>query len=245
MSPDRHIGGDDRGSAIVIALLTTVLLTALGLGLVMLSTTEGAIAANYRQGGEALYAADAGVERVMQDVLLVPRWNDVLNGSLLSAFVDDTRTPTLPFGGSLDLNAMTLELQTQANATNPWGANNPVWRLFAYGPLSDIGGAAVTKSSMYLAVWVSDDPAEIDGDPSADTNGVIAVLAEAIGPDGSIRTIEATVAKTNANEIERGLIAQRGQEELNQRSRKAAVELPGKALTTMDMSLSTGGMTIR
>ena len=98
---------------------------------------------------------------------------------------------------------------------------------------------------MYLAVWVSDDPAEVDGDPSADTNGVIAVLAEAIGPDGSIRTIEATVAKTNANEIERGLIAQRGQEELNQRSRKAAVQLPGQTPTVADLNTSTGGLVTR
>ena len=39
-----------------------------------------------------------------------------------------------------------------------------------------------------------------------------------------------TVARTSSTEIERGQIAQRGQEELNQRARKAAVQTPGKAL---------------
>jgi hypothetical protein len=236
---------DDRGSAIIIALLATVLLTTLGLGLVMLSSTEGAIASNYRQGHEALYAADGAIERVVQDVLLVPRWNDILNGTVQSAFVDNTLTPTLPLGGTINLTSLTAEMQSQSNATSPWGPNNPVWHLFAYGPLSNIGGTAVSKSPMYMAVWIADDPAETDGDPSADANGVITVLAQAIGPAGAIRTIEATVSKTDTTEIERGLIAQRGQEELNQRARKAAVQLPGKTLSAMDLSVTTGGMTVR
>ena len=65
-----------------------MLLTSLGIGLVMLSNTEGAIASNYRAGSETLYAADAAVERVVQDLLLVPRWNDVLSGLTKSSFVD-------------------------------------------------------------------------------------------------------------------------------------------------------------
>ena len=85
---------DDRGSAIVIALVATVMLTSLGLGVLLLSNTEGSIASNYRAGNETLYAADAAVERVVQDLLLVPRWNDILTGSVQSSFVDSTTTPT-------------------------------------------------------------------------------------------------------------------------------------------------------
>ena len=237
--------GDDRGTAIVIALIATVLLSALGVGLVMLSDTESAIATNFRDGSETLYAADAAVERVVQDILLVPRWNDILAGSAQSAFVDATLTPTTPGGESLDLVAMTAETQAQSDATSPWGANNPQWRLYAYGPLTDLSGTGTIRSSVYVVVWVADDPSEIDNDPSADDNGVLTVLAQAIGPTGSMRTVEVTVAKTDTTEIERGQIAQRGQEELNQRARKAAVELPGKALTASDMSLTQGGMVVR
>jgi hypothetical protein len=57
--------------------------------------------------------------------------------------------------------------------------------------------------------------------------------------------VEVTIAKTDSTEIERGQIAQRGQEELNQRARKAAVQTPGKALTAMDMNVTSGGMVIR
>jgi Tfp pilus assembly protein PilX len=53
--------GDDAGSALIMALLATILLTSLGVGLMMLSTTEGAIASNFRASNESLYAADAAV----------------------------------------------------------------------------------------------------------------------------------------------------------------------------------------
>jgi hypothetical protein len=45
------------------------------------------------------------------------------------------------------------------------------------------------------------------------------------------------VARTSSTEIERGQIAQRGQEELNQRARKAAVQTPGKSITNTRMTV--------
>jgi hypothetical protein len=236
---------NDHGSALIIALVATVLLTSLGLGLVMLSDTETAISNNFRAGNETLYAADAAVERVVQDLLLVPRWNDVLTDVVRSSFVDDTLTPTAPFGTALSLTAMTAELQAQSDATAPWGANNPRWHLFAYGPLSDMLGAGSIQSNSYIAVWISDDPSETDNNPSADANGVLTVLAQALGPNGTTRAVEVTIAKTDSTEIERGQIAQRGQEELNQRARKAAVQLPGTSLAVSDLSVGSGGMVSR
>jgi hypothetical protein len=78
-----------------------------------------------------------------------------------------------------------------------------------------------------------------------DTNGTLTLHAEAFGPGGTHKIVEVTVARTSSTEIERGQIAQRGQEELNQRARKAAVQTPGKALTNMRMSTSTGGMAVQ
>jgi hypothetical protein len=239
------LAGDDRGSAIIIALIATILLTSLGVGLVLLTNTEGAIASNYRSGSETLYAADAAVERVVGDLLLVPRWNDILTGVAKSGFVDSTLNPTLPSNQTLDLTALTADVQAQSDATAPWGANNPVWRLYAYGPMSDLVGAGTIQSTSYIVVWASDDPSETDDNPGADVNGVITLYAQAIGPTGSVRSVEVTVARTDTTEVERGQIAQRGQEELNQRARKAAVELPGKKLTASDMSVLSGGMVAR
>lgn len=234
----------EQGTALIIALMATLLLTALGTALILLTNTETAISANYRDAQEALYAADAGVERVVQDLLLVPRWNDVLSGSLQSGFVDSTRTPTLADGSTLDLNVETANLQHDTNSANLWGANNPVWRLYAWGPIRDLLPTDTINSPMYVAVWVGDDPSETDGNPSNDANGVLTLRAVAFGPGNTRKVVEVTVARTSSTEIERGYVAQRGQEELNQRARKAAVQLPGQALTSMRLGVATGGMNV-
>jgi hypothetical protein len=251
--PSRGGTGNERGSALVIALLATMLLTALGLTLVMMSNTETQISANYRNSQEALYAADAAVERVMQDLLLIPRWNDILAAgspaqvsAAASGFIDSTTSPSIPASGQMiNLITATQSMQTATDNLNLWGANNPKWRLFAYGPLSSVLPGNVIDSQMYLAVWVADDPADNDGDPLIDSNGTLTLHAEAYGPSGTRKVLEVTVARTSGMEIERGQIAQRGQDELNQRARKAAVQTPGKALTNMKMSVGSGSLVVQ
>ena len=53
------------------------------------------------------------------------------------------------------------------------------------------------------------------------------------------REIEVTIARTDTTEIERGYTGQRGQDEQNRRARKAAVQTPGKALTSRNLGLSS------
>ena len=188
----------DRGSALIIALFTAVVLSGLGLGLLMLTDTESAIAANYRAGNQTLYAADAAVERALADILTAPNWNDILNGATRSGFVDTTLRPTLPSNLALDLIALTAAMQATSDATAMFGPSTTQLRLFAYGKLSAMASANLISSDEYVVVWISDDPADGDGDPAADANGVITVLSHAIGPYGSSRTVEVTLAKTNS-----------------------------------------------
>ena len=244
------------GSALIIALMAMMLLTALGAAVVMVSTTETRISGNYRDSQEALYAADAAVERVVQDLLLIPRWNDILNGTAQSDFSTGAMTSVinLPAGRTMTLccgpNTATGQLQTDTDTLNLWGPNNPQWKLFAWGPLDSLLPNNQIDSPMYVAVWVADDPADgtggvVDGDPLSAVNGTLTLHAEAIGPGGTRKVIEVTVARTSSTEIERGQIAQRGQEELNQRARKAAVQTPGKTLGNMRMGLSTGNLVVQ
>jgi hypothetical protein len=237
--------GNETGTALVVALMSMMLLTALGAAVVMVSNTETMIAANHRNSQEALYAADAVVERVVQDLLMIPRWNDVLTGTVQSSFIDGAMTTpkTMPTGGSMTLTSATDQLQSETTMLNLWGANNPRWQLFAWGPLADILSDVQIDTNMYVAVWVADDPADSvdgtvpDGNPLNDSNGVLTLHAEARGPMGTRKVVEVTVARTSSTEIERGQIAQRGQEELNQRARKAAVQTPGKAITNNRMTV--------
>ena len=97
--------GDERGSAIVVALLSLLLLTALGLALTLTTTTETAISANQRMGQEAMNAADAALERAMQDLLALPDWNRALGGTEQSSFIDGGPggTRALPDGTTVNL----------------------------------------------------------------------------------------------------------------------------------------------
>jgi hypothetical protein len=187
---------DDRGSALILVLIAAGLLAALGVGLVMLGSTDGMIATNFRTTGEALYAADAAAERAIQDLVLVANWSDSLSGTVPSTFVDGTLTPTLASNQPLDLIALTADLQRQSDASASWGPNNPRWRLFAYGPLSQLTGTGLIPSSAYLVSWIADDPAETDGDPMSDGNRTVMLRARAYGLFGSTRGVDVALART-------------------------------------------------
>jgi len=249
--------GDERGIALIIALLSMMMLMALGMALTLTTNTERSIASNYRDGVETVYAADAAVERVVQDLLTVPDWNRILDGTAQSSFIDGPiGTRTLPDGSSLNLveatemvrcgktacSAADIDLATDER---PWLKNNPRWQLYAYGPLREVTPTDTINSNVYVVVWVGDDPSEnddlpfTDGDESAGLNpgrGVVSMLVHAYGPSGTRRVIETTFARTDTTEIERGYTGQRGQDEQNRRARKAAVQTPGKALTSTSLT---------
>jgi hypothetical protein len=242
---------NEEGISLIIALMAMMLMTALAAGLVMVTNTESRISANYRNAQEALYAADGAAERVVEELLLIPRWNDILGGTVQSAFVDGgvAGSKEIPGGGTITLccgaNSITGQLQADTDAVSTWGPDNPQWRLFAWGPLAEMLPNNQIDSPMYVAVWIADDPAEIDGNPVADANGTLNLHAEAYGPGGTRKVIEVTVARTTSTEIERGQVAQRGQEELNQRARKAAVQTPGRSLTNMRMNVGSGSLAVQ
>ena len=248
----------ERGAALVVALMATMLLSALGLALILTTTTETKITGNYTYAQEALYTADGAIERTVQDVLTIPDWNDMLSGVQRSAFVDGSPsgTRTLPNGAVIDLAQATnmincgklttcsaTEMNT-STAERPWGTNNPRYQLFAYGPSNNFIETGTTNSPFYVVVWVADDPAETDGDPTKDGNdaankgsGVITLRAEAWGGRGAHKILEVTLMRTDSTEIERGYTGQRGQDEQNRRARKAAVQTPGGALTRNEMTI--------
>ena len=203
----------ESGVALVIALMAMSLMLALALALTLTTMTEARVAANHERGVEAEYAAAAGVERVLRELRAAPDWDPFLNGTTRSSFVDGSH-------GGVDLVPVTAE--------RPWGPNNPIWQPIAYGPLNSLAPAGMIDSLMYVIVWIGDDPSENDGDPlrdgappvgchpesdpsCADTNpgrGVVEVMAQAIGPDGTRRTIEVTLSR--GHDGEEGVVAAGG-----------------------------------
>jgi Tfp pilus assembly protein PilX len=187
----------ENGIALIIAMMAMLLMTALGVALILTTSSETLISNNFRDGQEALYAADAAIERAMNDILTVPDWNKLLDGSTQSAFVDGAPTgnrtlrdnSTLDLGTALNVancqRATTTPCSIAEMNTNtaerPWGPNNPRWQLYAYGNLQDMmPGSNTINSPYYVIVMVGDDPSDNDNDPLHD-----GVVACGVGQDPS------------------------------------------------------------
>lgn len=192
-----------NGTALICALMITALLGMLGGALVVLVATETLISANHRDGLEASYAADAGLERAIGDLRTLSAWQTVPGtaaGTATPDFRDGASAPALSDGTILDLARLTLERQADSNAVYPAGPDRPIWRLFAHAPISWLLPRSVIRSATYLVVWIADDVADGDGDPLRDSNGVLVLRAEGFGLRGLRRRIEATVAREDGGE---------------------------------------------
>src|SRR5438128_1772726 len=98
-------GRAENGVALIIAVMAMLVMSALGVALVLATTTETIVASNYRSAAGGLYAADAIVERAMDDLLSVADWNVLLGATVQSAFVDGPPSGlrTLADGSTIDL----------------------------------------------------------------------------------------------------------------------------------------------
>lgn len=210
----------ERGVALIIALMAMLLLSALGLALVLTTSTELLVAGYYRNAQETLYGAEAFVECALQDVSATADWNTILTGISRSSLTDGppSGTRTLSDGSTIDLAHVTnLENCGQTSTCSsadmndvtqdrPWGVNNPRWVLYAYAPMNTLRSAHLIDSPLYVITWVGDDPAENDGDPtkdgSAESNpgtGVIMLRSEAFGPGGGHKVVEATAERAGTS----------------------------------------------
>jgi hypothetical protein len=211
----RSLRASERGIALIMVVLITTFLSALGLGLMLAIFMDRLATGNVADSVAMLYAADAGIELAARDLAQAEDWNAALTGAERGTFTDGTPGGVrgLPGGGAVDLTIATNMLNcgrstnctaSQMNASSkerPWGSNNPRWQLFVYGPLAQLPQLA-RPASCYLAVWIADDGREQDGDPLSDEvaddepgYGIVRVHAEVFGPGGSRRAIEAELAR--------------------------------------------------
>ncbi len=154
-----------------------MLATSVAAGLALAGQTERQIAATYRHTTQLGYLGDGGAERVVTTLEARELWEDV-PGSLT---VGDVRM-------TAERDARTQALNQSLAARFPMGADTPRWRLVATADEDDVA----------VSVWVADDPADRDGNPEADSNGLVAVRAEARRASGALRVVEVHVARDGA-----------------------------------------------
>lgn len=204
----------DRGIALIMVILVTAFLSALGLGLALAVFMDRLATGNLAGSVAMFYAADAGIDVAAGELAQLTNWNAVLAGTQQSTVTDGAPLGVrgLPGGGVVDLTAVTNTMncgktttctnaQMDANSKErPWGVNNPRWRLFTYGPMQQFT-QLMRPPPCYLAVWIADDPRETDGDPQVDAvspapgNGIVRVHAETFGFGGLHRAIEAELSR--------------------------------------------------
>ena len=196
----------ERGSALVLVLTSTAVVLALASALTLIAVSESAVSASFVRGSQAAYLAEAAAARATIELDAASDWSAVLAGLASSSFKDGAADGVREAGGVVvDLTAQTAALNRSA-ATRPFGANNPQWRLFVWGPAEWLAGAGVVG---YVAVWVADDADEQDDDPLADGGkepgrGVLLLTAHAFGPGGVRRMVEVMVSRQAPLSTRRG-----------------------------------------
>jgi hypothetical protein len=198
---------NERGIAVVIALLTMVLLGALAAALVTLTTIETLVSASFRRSLEVAHGAEAALERGLHDLATMPDWSPALSAppaNVTSSFDDGETTPRAPDGRLLDLTGLTADRQRASDArAGPaiFGANGPEWRLFAHAPLRALLAEPGPALPLYLAVWIADDESDGDGNPALDSNGRILVWSVAFGSGGTRGAIEARIERASGGAL--------------------------------------------
>ena len=126
----------ERGIALIMVLLVTAFLSALGAGLILAVFMDRLATGNLSGSIGMLHAADAAIELAARDLAQVVDWNSVLTGARQSSFTDGAPGGVrgIPGGGTVDLTAATNFLNCgkagnctvpQMNASSrerPWGA---------------------------------------------------------------------------------------------------------------------------
>ena len=213
-STSRSLGGDASGSALLSVLLLMFLFSAIAFGAVLVIRVEITISDRYRQAGQALYAADAGLAITGAELRALSSWTPVLSGLQPSALSEGAFTGprNLPGGGSVILccgaGSVSDRLAT-ATRVSPLPARRAVqWRPFLWAPFGSLAPEDPALP-VFLVVWVADDEEDGDGVATVDANGVVLVRAEAVGRGGLSRTVEAFVARRpdSAQPPESGFVA--------------------------------------
>lgn len=169
------MGPADRGVALVFAVMTMLLLTAMGAALVLTTSAESMLSSGFRGSQQALYAADAASEWVLADLAaVVPDWPTLLTGSVRSPFVDGPAAGTreLPDGSVVNLSATMTR--------------NPGWQPYAFGRLRDLLPPSDWPSPFYVVLLVAADPQGPDR---------LRIHTEAFGPRGAHKVLELNASR--------------------------------------------------
>jgi Tfp pilus assembly protein PilX len=155
---------DERGVAVVVAMVALLALTALVVAFLAVSAFEPQISANLTAGAQARYLAEAGIEAAFDGLAATPDWNTALVGATCATGVAAPTTAvnsTLPgltaasgtftvtvrndcFAGSASVSADSVLTGVALEASATADTNNRVM-VTSTGRIADASGTVATR----------------------------------------------------------------------------------------------------
>ncbi|MEW6720813.1 MAG: pilus assembly PilX N-terminal domain-containing protein [Thermodesulfobacteriota bacterium] len=129
---------DERGSALVVTLMLLVILTAIGIYAISISTTEMGIALQSRVGTGALNSADAGANYGMNrvpEVLLFEESLGLPDGSLYRVTSRTTGVMTLRAGYGSNFRFADFEVTSRGEPPPQFTGSRSVQAVVDFGPV--------------------------------------------------------------------------------------------------------------
>lgn len=204
---------ESRGFGLLSVLLWLSLLATTALGVALATSAEPPATGALHDRLRMARAAESAVSLAVSVLSAQRDWAPVPGGGVVSPFTDGAPGVRVVGGAPFDLlhetsrrtcgrtTACDEASTSMVTAARPWGERNPRWRLVLHLPLSRIDPVAAQVCQCYLVAWVSDDPADDDGDPARDAppgmagHGVLLVRGAAIGASGALAEAEALIAQ--------------------------------------------------
>lgn len=190
----RSRGPRDRGAVLVIVML--VILGLLGLGVTALWLTTGnlQVGANMNLRAQALYVAEAGIERA-REILngpVPPNVNALLAGS--TPGLDNVPTSVDAAGRPNGIGAVLVD-------TAGVPLSNVAYPPATFGRTAGTANAPTATTMGTYTVWIRNDASELrQGLYTSDTNLAVVVRSRGLAPDGRTNvTLEVTLGPSPSN----------------------------------------------
>ncbi len=213
MKPHRKA---ESGSVLVLALLVTMVILAIGLVAMWLSSSEMQMTGNISRRQEALYAAEAGLERARATLMEYTNWSDPVKGCDLTSPPNDPGDPAAGHKGFV--------------LCDPSG--NMLYNMYLVDASSQTKAKAPGTENLRYTVYIRNDDAEI-AQKAPDTSWYnndddkrVVIRVEATGRDGlSFFAIETVMSQSVVIPVEENYLQQGGSAQ-NLNSDEGTLPLP-------------------
>lgn len=155
--------------ALAAALLVTLVCGSVLAAATLVAGLERRAASAYATAAALRHAAAGGLVAAAGE-LEARDWGSVLAGGTSGYWQGSVAAST-------DIAALSVALERETMSGSAHGADTPSWQVFIRAPWAGIAGQG---GRIDLIVWVADDWQERDGNPAADSNGLILVRSAAV-----------------------------------------------------------------